>query len=73
MISLITAVLQEAIAALDATICRATLFTPAGPAAWPPQKERMRMMRWVQNFGLRHARAGDEAVAVPGSMAINPR
>ena len=56
---------------LNATICRATLFTPAGPAAWPPQKERMRMMRWVQNFGRRHARAGDEAVAVPNSMSIN--
>ena len=34
-------------------------------------EERMRMMRWVQNFGLRNARAEDEKVAVPGSMAIN--
>ena len=34
-------------------------------------EERLRTLRWVQNFGLHHARAGDEAVAVPGSMAIN--
>ena len=35
------------------------------------REERMRMMRWVQNFGLRHARSSDERVAIPGSMAIN--
>ena len=34
-------------------------------------EERLRMMRWLQNFGLRHARAGDEKVAIPGSMTIN--
>ena len=33
--------------------------------------EKLETLRWVQNFGLHHARAGDEAVAVPGSMAIN--
>ena len=34
-------------------------------------EDRLRTLRWVQNFGLHHARAGDETVAVPGSMAIN--
>ena len=34
-------------------------------------EERLRMMRWLQNFGLRDARAGDEKVAIPGSMQIN--
>ena len=34
-------------------------------------EERLRMMRWLQNFGLRDARASDESVAVPNSMAIN--
>ena len=34
-------------------------------------EEKLRTLRWVQNFGLHHARAGDETVAVPGSMAIN--
>ena len=34
-------------------------------------EERLRTLRWVQNFGLHRARAGDETVAVPGSMAIN--
>ena len=33
--------------------------------------EKLETLRWVQNFGRHHARAGDEAVAVPGSMAIN--
>ena len=32
---------------------------------------RLRMMRWLQNFGLGDARAGDEEVAIPNSMAIN--
>ena len=35
------------------------------------REERLRMMRWVQNFGLRGARTADEAVALPGSMRIN--
>jgi tetratricopeptide (TPR) repeat protein len=35
------------------------------------REERLRMMRWAQNFGLRQARAGDERMAVPGSMRIN--
>ena len=35
------------------------------------REERMRLMRWLQNFGLRQARAGDQRVAIPGSMAIN--
>lgn len=34
-------------------------------------EERLRMMRWVQNFGLRQARAAAQRVAVPGSMRIN--
>ena len=34
-------------------------------------EERLQTLRWVQNFGLRNARAGDESVAVPNSMAIN--
>lgn len=34
-------------------------------------EERLRMMRWAQNFGLRQARAGEQGVAVPGSMRIN--
>ena len=34
-------------------------------------EERLRMMRWLQNFGLRDARAGDQKVAIPGSMTIN--
>ena len=34
-------------------------------------EERLRMMRWVQNFGLRQARAAEQRVAVPGSMRIN--
>ena len=34
-------------------------------------EERMRMMRWVQNFGLRQARTTDQKVAMPGSMSIN--
>lgn len=35
------------------------------------REERMRIMRWLQNFGLRQARAGDQKVTVPGSMRIN--
>ena len=31
----------------------------------------LRMMRWVQNFGLRTTRARDESVSIPNSMAIN--
>ena len=34
-------------------------------------EERLRMMRWVQNFGLRQARAAEQRVAVSGSMRIN--
>lgn len=34
-------------------------------------EERMRMMRWLQNFGLRQARTTDQKVAMPGSMSIN--
>ena len=34
-------------------------------------EERMRMMRWLQNFGRRQARAANQSVAVPGSMSIN--
>ena len=34
-------------------------------------KEKLQMMRWVQNFGLHGERAGDEKVAVPNSMRIN--
>lgn len=33
--------------------------------------EKLETLRRVQNFGLHHARSGDETVAVPGSMAIN--
>lgn len=33
--------------------------------------EKLETLRWVQNFGLHRARADDESVAVPGSMAIN--
>ena len=31
----------------------------------------LRMMRWVQNFGLRKTRAQGESVSIPNSMAIN--
>ena len=34
-------------------------------------EERMRTMRWVQNFGLREARSTDEAVVAPNSLSIN--
>ena len=34
-------------------------------------EEQLRMMRWLQNFGLRRDRVADQRVAVPGSMAIN--
>ena len=34
-------------------------------------EERMRTMRWVQNFGLRKARSTDEAVVAPKSLSIN--
>ena len=34
-------------------------------------EERMRTMRWVQNFGLREARSKDEAVVAPNSLSIN--
>ena len=34
-------------------------------------EERLRMMGWLQNFGLRQDRASDERVAIPGSMKIN--
>ena len=34
-------------------------------------ESRLRMMRWVQNFGLRRTRARDESVSIPNSMAIN--
>ena len=47
-----------------------TPFMPAEQYA-RYREERMRMMRWVQNFGLRQARAADQRVAVPGSMTIN--
>ena len=33
--------------------------------------EKLEMMRWAQNFGLRAARAGDTTVAIPYSMRIN--
>ena len=35
------------------------------------REERLRMMRWLQNFGLRQDRTSDESVSVPGSMRIN--
>ena len=35
------------------------------------REERMRTMRWLQNFGLRQARVSDQRVAMPGSMRIN--
>lgn len=35
------------------------------------REERLRMMRWLQNFGLRQDRASDGRVAIPGSMKIN--
>lgn len=35
------------------------------------REERLRMMRWLQNFGLRRARAADQGVAVPDSMTVN--
>ena len=47
-----------------------TPFMPAEQYA-RYREERLRMMRWVQNFGLHNARAADERVAVPGSMRIN--
>ncbi len=34
-------------------------------------EEQVRTMRWAQNFGLRNARARDESVSIPNSMAIN--
>ena len=34
-------------------------------------EEQVRTMRWAQNFGLHNARAKDESVAIPNSMAIN--
>ena len=34
-------------------------------------KEKLQAMRWVQNFGLYGARAGEENVAVPCSMLVN--
>ena len=34
-------------------------------------EERVRIMRWVQNFGLRDARSTDEAVAIPNALSIN--
>ncbi len=33
--------------------------------------EKLKTLRWVQNFGLHRARAEDESVAIPGSMAVN--
>ena len=47
-----------------------TPFMPAEQYA-RYREERMRLMRWLQNFGLRRSRAGDQKVAVPGSMRIN--
>ena len=35
------------------------------------REERMRTMRWLQNFGLRRARVSDQRVAMSGSMRIN--
>ena len=32
---------------------------------------KLETLRWIQNFGLRAARAGDERVAIPYSMRIN--
>ena len=34
-------------------------------------EERVRIMRWVQNFGLRDACSTDEAVAIPNALSIN--
>ena len=34
-------------------------------------EERVRTMRWVQNFGLRDARSGDGTVAIPNALSIN--
>ena len=34
-------------------------------------EEKLQIMRWIQNFGLHHARIGDESVAVPYSMEVN--
>ena len=34
-------------------------------------EERVRTMRWVQNFGLREARATDETTAIPNFLSIN--
>ena len=34
-------------------------------------EERVRTMRWVQNFGLREARSVDETVAIPNALSIN--
>ena len=47
-----------------------TPFMPAEQYA-RYREERMRMMRWIQNFGLRQTRAEDQRVAMPGSMVIN--
>ena len=34
-------------------------------------EEQVRTMRWVQNFGLREARATDETTAIPNFLSIN--
>ena len=34
-------------------------------------EERVRTMRWVQNFGLREKRSVDETVAIPNALSIN--
>ena len=45
----------------------------SGPMCPTPDydEERLRLMRWAQNFGLRGTRARDESVSVPNAMTIN--
>ena len=60
-----------------ARYCLAAAVRLSSPLFLPPEEakryyeERLRTMRWAQNFGLRSTRARDESVSIPNSMAIN--
>ena len=43
----------------------------SGTAAERAYEERVRTMRWAQNFGLRKARARDGSVSIPNAMRLN--
>ena len=43
----------------------------SGAAAERAYEERVRTMRWAQNFGLRKARARDGSVSIPNAMTVN--